>query len=89
MTLDHDTEPILRAFLLQEVPTVPAVLLHNSLPRLSFLSLSEKWQWRTNLVLNAVLLIAPYVIHLGHGSFGFFLCLQGRKWKGANRGSNH
>lgn len=50
-------------------------LLHNCFPRLSSLSLTEKWQWRTNLVLNALLLIAPYVTHLGHGSFGFSLCV--------------
>lgn len=27
------------------------------------------------MVLNALLLIAPYVTHLGHGSFGFCLCV--------------
>lgn len=31
------------------------------------------------MVLNALLLIAPYVTHLGHGSFEFFLCVFGKE----------
>ena len=53
----------------------PHHLLANCFPRLSSLSLSHKWRWRTNLVPNALLLIAPYVTHSGHGNFGFCLCV--------------
>lgn len=53
----------------------PSFLLCNCFPKLPSLLLSEKWQWRTNLALNALLLTAPYVTHLGRGSLGFCLCV--------------
>ena len=53
----------------------PHHLLANCFPRLSSPSLSQKWQWRTNLVPNALSLIAPYVTHLSHSNFGFCLCV--------------
>ena len=75
MTLSWDVEPILRASVFSEVHTGSPPFACQLFPRLSSLSLSQKWQWRTNLVPNAFSLIAPYVTHLGHGNFGFCLCV--------------
>ena len=75
VSLHHDTEPTHRGFLQGQVHTGLQLLLCDFVPSLSSLSFSKKWQWRTNLILNGLLLIVPYGIHSGHSSFGFCLCV--------------